>query len=229
MESTASCHPHQKRIVTSFTRPSPDSIQQLKKAYSGFILDRLGKLGVIAGVKSLKPGWVVCGPAVTSLGPDLTVRRVAIDLAQEGDVLVIAAGGYEESACFGDGTARRMMLKGMAGAVIDAATRDARFLREIDFPTFTRGVTPRNHHYPVSMQYGGVNVPVVCGGMLIRPGDVIFGDDDGVVVIPQEKVSEIARGLEEAVLTEKAQRAAMTSYTPFDLMSSLVSQGYSVE
>jgi 4-hydroxy-4-methyl-2-oxoglutarate aldolase len=100
---------------------------------------------------------------------------MAIDLALPGDVLVVAAGGVTDYACFGDGTAQRMMLKGMAGAVVDGSTRDARFLRQLAFPTFVRGVTPRNYHYPVSAEYGAVNVSVVCGGVLVEPGDVILG------------------------------------------------------
>lgn len=96
-----------------------------------------------------------------------------------------------------------MMLKKMQGAVIDGSTRDAGGIRALGFPTFVKGITPRNYHYPVSPEYGSVNVPVVCGGVLINPGDLIIGDDDGVIVIPIDETERLNQIIPESLRKEK--------------------------
>jgi 4-hydroxy-4-methyl-2-oxoglutarate aldolase len=154
---------------------------------------------------------------------------MAINLAEPGDVLVVAAGGSEQVSCFGDGTARRMMLKGMEGVVIDGCTRDARWLRELAFPTFCRGITPRNFHYPQDVHHGSVNVPVVCAGAAVSPGDLILGDDDGVVVVPLEIADDIASDLLRHLETERAQRSAMSAFEPFPVEEELRQRGYRFE
>lgn len=222
-------HPAQGRVVRRIRRPAREAVETFRKTYTGLILDHLGKHCALTGIHPLSPGMFVCGPAVTSLGPDLTVRRMAIDLAEPGDVLVVAAGGDPLTACFGDGTAGRMMLKPMAGAVIDGATRDAAGLRRLGFPTFARGATPRNFHYPVAPEYGGVNVPVVCGGVLVSPGDLVVGDDDGVVVVPRDRVEALAPVVLAALHEEQARRAAMTSYEPFGVEDEMRRRGYAFD
>jgi regulator of RNase E activity RraA len=136
---------------------------------------------------------------------------MAVDLAQGGDVIVVAAGGIVERALCGDMSATRFQAKGIAGVVIDGATRDVRGTRELRFPIFARGVTPRSNHYPQELDHGAVNVPVVCGGVLVRPGDIIIGDDDGVVVVPLEMAEEIAQAAARPLpgaREHKARRAA---------------------
>ncbi|HSP24925.1 MAG TPA: RraA family protein [Saliniramus sp.] len=220
-------HPHHGMIVKNVRRPSAADVEAIASTYTAFALDRLGKLGaMVRELKPVKAGMKCCGPAVTSLGPDLSVRRMAINLAQPGDVLVVAAGGGTDYACFGDGTANRMRLKGLAGAVIDGATRDASGLIDLGFPTFVRGITPRNYHYPVSAEYGAVNVPVTCAGQHVEPGDVIFGDDDGVIVIPFSMVAPLAERIRDERRDEIAQRAAMTAFEPFDVADELTGRGY---
>lgn len=214
------------KIYEKVDRPPEWVVEELRSAYSGFILDRLGKRGAMdAAIQPLSPGMRVCGPAVTCQGADLAVRRAAIDLARPGDVLVIAAGASNR-ACFGDGTARRMLLKGLTGIVLDAPTRDAAALRSLPFATFSRGATPRNNHYPVESGQGAVNVPVMAGGVLVQPGDIVFGDDDGVIVIPRGACEQVARGLREAVQREHADRQRMTAYEPFEVRAQLVKDGY---
>lgn len=220
----------QGRVVTHVERPSPVVIESFRDCYTAFALDFLGKLGAMsADLLPLSPGMRALGPAVTALGPDLTVRRMAIDLAQEGDVLVVATGGYRDTACFGDGTARRMRAKGMAGVVVDGLTRDAAGIRALGFPTFVRGVSPRNHHYPVTGDHGGVNVPVVCAGVLVHPGDLVLADDDGVVVVPREAAAELASRIPAALAEERRERNAMVTYRPFAVEDELRRRGYRFE
>lgn len=223
-------HFYQGKIVKHFERPDRSVVEALSKAYSGFILDRMGKYGAMhIDIKPLDPAMTVCGTATTSLGPDLSLRRMAIDLAQHGDVLVVAACGTKDYACFGDGTALKMKLKGMAGAVIDGATRDSGRIIQLGFPTFAKGATPRNYHYPVDLDYGAVNVPVVCGGVLVNPGDIIFGDADGIIVIPKEMATQLAATIVSAVEDEAKMREAMKTYIPFDLEKELQERGYVFE
>ncbi|GHF76674.1 4-hydroxy-4-methyl-2-oxoglutarate aldolase [Amycolatopsis bartoniae] len=219
-----------RKIFTKVDRVPLDVVRRYQDFYSALICDVLGKHQVMhVDLTPLSPGMRFCGPAVTSLGPDLTVRRMAIDLAEPGDVLVVAAGGVRDYACFGDGTAQRMMTKSLAGAVIDGCVRDAAGIRRLGFPTFCRGVTPRNYHYPAAGDHGAVNVPVVCGDVLVEPGDLVFGDDDGVVVVPGAMAAEVADEVADRLSAERAQRGSWTDYPPFAVEEELVRRGYDVQ
>lgn len=179
-------------------------------------------------IQPLSPGMRLCGPAVTCLSPDLAIRKMAVDLAQPGDVLVIAAEGITERACFGEYTAHKMQLKGIAGVVIDGATRDAAQIRELGFPTFVRGVTPRNYSYPIDPLSGAVNVEVSCGGIIVRPGDLVFGDDDGVVVVPLEIAGQLAGTITAALQAEESKRSQQL-HAPYNIEAELLARGYRFE
>jgi 4-hydroxy-4-methyl-2-oxoglutarate aldolase len=150
---------------------------------------KLRPLRAFAGAKRL------FGPAVTAWCEpgDIGAALYAVALAKAGDVIVIDAGGCLQSAVVGEhlcGAARR---KGVAGLVANGAVRDVGAMSAWpDFPVFTLGVTARG---PISIKHGAVNEPIVCGEVPVRPGDLILGDDDGVVAIPRE---EAARWLAEA-------------------------------
>lgn len=221
--------PGERTIVADFERPSQDLVDRFGRLYTGLVLDYMGKHGAMSHrIGPIQPGLRFYGPASTSLGPDLTVRRAAIDLARPGDVLIVAAGGIVDYACFGDGTARRMMTKNLAGAVIDGSVRDAAGIRALGFPTFSIGVTPRNYHYPVAGDHGAVNVPVVCGGVRVRPGDLVMGDDDGVIVLPQENAEQVVAAAERHLREETVERNSWTDYPPFGAVEMLTERGYSV-
>lgn len=222
-------HPDQGRIIKQITRPDPNAIEVLSKCPAASILDVLGKHGAMAqGIKPLNWGMKLCGPAITCLGPDLTVRRMAIDVAQPGDVLVLAVDGLIDRACFGAYTAENMKHQGIAGVVIDGATRDAAQLREIGFPTFAKAVTPRNFSYPIDPDYGAVNVEVCCGGVIVRPGDVIVGDDDGVIVIPKEVAGELGPKVLSAMKAEENKWKQRIG-KPFNVDEQLKARGYSFD
>lgn len=223
-------HPHQKVVRARVDGPAPDIVDRYRRMYTGLIADHLGK--AICCHREISPiqyGMRVCGPAVTAAGPDLSVRRMAIDLARPGDVLVVAAGGDVSYSCFGDGTASRMMLKDMEGVVIDGLSRDVAGIRSLGFPTFARGSTPRNFHYPQEGGYGAVNVPVNIGGVTVNPGDLVFGDDDGVVVVPKDLAEELISEIEKNFIAEVNFRGDMKSYQPFDVVEILRSRGYRFE
>jgi 4-hydroxy-4-methyl-2-oxoglutarate aldolase len=219
--------PDQGVIKRSVDRSAAAAVRALSACYTGFVLDRLGKKGFMSpAMKPLAQGTRMCGTAITVLGAELEVRRMAINLAERGDVLVIAAGGVIDHACFGDATALRMQLKGMAGCVIDGSTRDAASLRAMKFPVFVKGVTARNYHYPYGGDHGAVNVPIVCDGVQVNPGDVVLGDDDGVLVVPAAVAITLAETIGRELEAEQASRKAMTSFKPYDVHDVLVRRGY---
>jgi 4-hydroxy-4-methyl-2-oxoglutarate aldolase len=123
------------------------------------------------------------GRAVTALcePPDFGSVLYAVDLIEPDDVLVIAAGGHAETAMIGEIVSAHVRRKGGVGVLCDGAIRDVATLAGWpDFPVFTRFVTPRG---PSSANRGAVNVPVVVGGQLVSPGDLVIGDDDGLVAL----------------------------------------------
>jgi 4-hydroxy-4-methyl-2-oxoglutarate aldolase len=224
----ATRHDHQGLIVTSIERPAPELIAACRSLYTGLVLDHLGKHGSMT--PDMKPVWsgaFLCGPAITCLGADWRIRSMAADLAEPGDVIVLAAGGLNERACFGDMTATCWKSKGIEGVVVDGAARDVARLRTLAFPVFARGVTPRNFHYPAGLDHGAVNVPVVCAGVLVEPGDIVIGDDDGVAVVPRRIAAEIVDAASQYLEGENAGRALFgEQYVSFGVRAELEERGY---
>ena len=218
----------EKKIINlSFDRSAAQYVADIESAYVAFISDRIGKHYLLdSAIKPLEPTDRICGIAVTSLGTDLTVRRAAIDTMEAGDILVVAAGGVSDWACFGDGTAQKILARGGLAAVIDGCTRDSPGLVRMGFPTFCRGATARNYYYPHGIEAGGVNVPVSIGNVWIEPGDIIFGDRDGVVVIPQRIAASIAEIVPKDLEAERNVRAEISPGFKSDVNDELVANGY---
>jgi RraA family protein len=138
-------------------------------------------------------------PGVPLLGSALTVRvrpgdnlmiHKALQLGQAGDVLVVDGGGAIDRALFGDIMKNVARMRGFAGIVIDGAIRDVGAYRNDDFPCYARGVC---HRGPYKDGPGEINVPVVIGGMVVNPGDIVAGDDDGVVFIKAAEAQAVAK------------------------------------
>lgn len=145
-------------------------------------------------IKPLKEEYKVVGRAFTvkiPVGDNLAVLK-AIREAKPGDVLVVDAKGDEYRAIAGDFVVGMMQTMGIAGLVVDGVIRDIAGIKALNFPVFSKGTTVAASG---KAGVGEVNVPISCGGMAVKPGDIIIGDADGVVVVPQE--------IEQAVL-EKA-------------------------
>jgi 4-hydroxy-4-methyl-2-oxoglutarate aldolase len=142
----------------------------------------------------IRPLWAdikLVGPAVTVLchvGDNITLHK-AIEVCQAGDVLVVNAGGYKEAGgMWGEIMTLAAQKKGVQGLVIDGAVRDVRAIRKLRFPIFARAVSPGR---TVKKTFGQINGSIVCGGVPVNPGDIIFGDDDGVVVVPRSRLEEV--------------------------------------
>jgi len=223
-------HPHLGRIVTQIQRPPAGALQRLARCNTGLISDARGELGAMHHeIKPVAPGMRLCGPAITYQGDDWTARKFAFELAQPGDVVVVAAGGNKDYASFGDFSATVLSGRGAAGVVIDGATRDVEGITRLGLAVFARGATPRNRHYPTGPQHCSVNLPVACAGVLVHPGDVVIGDADGVVVVPRELATDLADQLEHELNleAEKRKRLAAPGF-PFALRSELENLGYEI-
>lgn len=177
--------------IGEFVRPSRDLIERLKRMSTPTVLESLkGKYNMDSEIKPFWPGVKLAGPALTvrcHVGDNLTLHK-AIELLQPGDVIVVDAGGYKETGgMWGEIMTLAAKKRGIEGIVIDGAARDIPILREMNFPIFARTSSPGS---TAKKTFGSINRPITCGGILVNPGDLIIGDDDGVVVIPKDRVEE---------------------------------------
>ena len=145
----------------------------------------------------IRPVWRgarVAGPAFTvrtAPGEFLSVREAA-EVAPAGAVLVVGGGGELRHALWGDKLSRLALQRGIAGLVVDGAVRDRDGIEALGFPVFAAGSVPTP---PAREQRGELELPVACGGLEVRPGDLVYGDADGVVVVPLERHDEIVARL----------------------------------
>ena len=142
------------------------------------------------GIKPVGPGMIVLGPAITlkARPTDSLARDAAMKMAEPGDVLVIATGDYTRTGTWGDHASLYAKGLGLAGMVTDGLCRDIVGIREADLPVFARGFAP---NAPIGARDSQINVPVSVGGQIVHPGDIILGDENGVVVIPQQHAEEV--------------------------------------
>jgi regulator of RNase E activity RraA len=159
-------------------------------------------------VRAMIPDVRMAGPAFTVLAEDdhLPVMA-ALAEAVRGDVLVVATGGSTR-AVFGELFATEARRRGLAGIVADGYCRDLRGLREIGLPVFARGTTPRSGT-TVSRAAPGATIAV--GGVDVSPGDIVFGDDDGLLIAPEERIAAALAGAERIATSERAILAAQSS------------------
>ncbi len=164
-----------------------ERIAQLSKLPTGNVADNNPDGGVMdAGIVPLDTTLHMIGRAVTvkcSPGDNLALHQ-GIYAAKAGDVLVFDCGGYTHGGHFGDMMATACQVRGIAGVIIDGTCRDREDIKAIHFPVYSRGTCPAG---TVKETLARINVPVNVGGVTVHPGDLIFADGDGVVVIPQEQ------------------------------------------
>ena len=177
----------EKYVIRNIERPDAKITEAFRDIGVSTVYEAQGKTGLMDPVlKPVAPGSAVCGPAVTVTchsGDNLMIHA-AIEVCQPGDVLVVTAlGGDNLYGMMGELIVRALMKRGVRGVVIDNGVRDVKPIRELGFPVWARGV----HSLGTTKSRGGwVNAPVVCGGVAVEPGDLILGDDDGVVVVKKK-------------------------------------------
>jgi len=161
-------------------------------------------------MRPIFPGARLCGTAVTVFAHpgDNWMLHVAAELLQPGDVVVVGLSSDNADGMFGELLATSFRARGGTGLVIDAGCRDVRELREMNFPVFSRAVNAKG---TVKATVGSVNVPVICAGQLVHPGDVVIGDDDGVVVVPRGQAATVAAAAAAREAKEAGSRARLAA------------------
>lgn len=180
------------KIRKDFERPAKELVARFKDMTVANIDDNMGRIAAVdKAIEPIGKGQLL-GTAFTVRVPqgDNLMFHVAMDLAKPGDVIVIDAGGFDDRAIFGELMATYCKTRGIKGIVCDGAIRDRGGLAAMeDFPVYARSATPNG---PYKNGPGEINVPVVIGGKVVNPGDIIVGDDDGVIIISPAIAEEIA-------------------------------------
>jgi RraA family protein len=178
-------------INPDFHRPEREVVAALAELRSPPVSDAMGRFQVMdAALRPILADRPIVGPAFTIKVPphDNLLVHKSLQYVQPGDIVVIDAQGDTTCAILGDNVTFKYQKLGVAGLVIDGAIRDLAEIREMGFQVFTRAIIPNG---PAKNGPGEINTPISCGGVVVRPGDLILADDSGIVVVPQEIAREV--------------------------------------
>ena len=180
-------------IKKNFERPAKELVEAFRGIPVANIDDNMGRIAAVdASIFPLNPNAKLLGTAFTVNAPagDNLLFHKALDMAQPGDVIVLANKGSLSRSLCGEIMSNYAKSRGLAGIIIDGCVRDSAALRELDFPVYAKGVTPNG---PYKNGPGEMNFPVSFAGIIINPGDIIVGDADGLLVIRPEDAEELAK------------------------------------
>jgi 4-hydroxy-4-methyl-2-oxoglutarate aldolase len=200
-------------VKRNIDRSDSAAVAQLAQFGVATIHEAMGRLGLMQPyMRPVYSGARMCGTAVTVLlqPGDNWMLHVAAEQIQPGDVVVAACTTENTDGFFGDLLATSFKAHGARGLVIDGGVRDVDDLRAMDFPVFSRAISARG---TIKATLGSVNIPVVCAGAHVNPGDVIVADVDGVVVVPAARAAEVAQAARVRTDSEEAKRAVFAGGT----------------
>jgi 4-hydroxy-4-methyl-2-oxoglutarate aldolase len=198
-------------VVRNIVRADADAVKRLGALGVATVHEACGRIGLMKPY--LRPVWAggeAAGTAVTVLAQpgDNWMIHVAVEQCRPGDILVVGCTADNTDGMFGDLLATSLRARGVVGLVIDAGCRDVKSLREMGFPVWSKAVSAKG---TVKATLGAVNVPIVCAGVNVRPGDAVIADDDGVVVIGKNEAGEVSAKGEKRQAEEEGKRQQLAS------------------
>lgn len=198
-------------VVKNVPRPDPALLQRLGQFGVATIHEAQGRTGLLAPyLRPIYPGAKACGSAVTVLSHpgDNTMLHVAADVCRPGDVIVVALSSDNSDGMLGELLATSFRARGAVGVIIDAGCRDMAEMTKMGFPVWSKAVSAKG---TVKATLGSVNIPVVCAGAVVNPGDAIAADDDGVVAVPRSELETVLQASQQREEREAKVRARLAA------------------